>query len=235
MPKGILQGMCPEPRTWASDMSVPKRWAGLLAAALPLLLTTSCGRNQAPEIAEIAPEVPASDYPSIGVQDAGWPATRIPTHDGGFLVLRGPTFTGRVTSIRDAENLIVESDSVRIRIRLPEIDCPERDQPFHEEAAEFVSQLTRDKEVTVRYRDHDDTRRWILGWVVLPDGRDVGRELLRAGLTWHNVQWSDHRQELTKLEAEARAAKRGLWAQENPDPPWLARSRWREGGKRGKQ
>ena len=58
--------------------------------------------------------------------------------------------------------------------------------------------------------------------VVLPDGTNVSRALLRAGLAWWYRQYSKD-QRLGALEEEARQAKRGLWADPNPIPSWEIR------------
>ena len=61
--------------------------------------------------------------------------------------------------------------------------------------------------------------------VVLPDGRSLNQELVRQGLAWWYRQYAPHDQILAGLEAEARAAKRGLWSERNPVPPWEWRGR----------
>jgi hypothetical protein len=58
--------------------------------------------------------------------------------------------------------------------------------------------------------------------VVLPDGTNVSRELVRAGLAWWYRQYSKDKS-LGALEEEARQAKHGLWADPNPIPPWELR------------
>jgi hypothetical protein len=52
-----------------------------------------------------------------------------------------------------------------------------------------------------------------------PDGRSLNRELVREGYAWWYKQYSKDAS-LGVLEGEARAAKRGLWADQNPVPPW---------------
>jgi hypothetical protein len=39
---------------------------------------------------------------------------------------------------------------------------------------------------------------------------------------WHCPRYSEDR-ELTRAEADARGAKRGLWSVSQPTPPWLFR------------
>ena len=55
--------------------------------------------------------------------------------------------------------------------------------------------------------------------VILPDGRDLSVELVKAGLAWHYKKYSDD-EELARLEDEVRKAKRGLWSEPEPVPPW---------------
>ena len=52
----------------------------------------------------------------------------------------------------------------------------------------------------------------------------LDKELLSAGLAWHYKQYSRD-PEMAKLEFQARSAKRGLWAEPNPVPPWEWRKR----------
>ncbi len=65
------------------------------------------------------------------------------------------------------------------------------------------------------------SRRLIAG-VLLPDGRDLSQA--QAGYAWHDTRYAPADRRLAHLEAEARAAKRGLWAQPNPRPFWQERT-----------
>jgi endonuclease YncB( thermonuclease family) len=76
--------------------------------------------------------------------------------------------------------------------------------------------------VTVQVKDTDRYGR-PGGEVLLADGRSLNQELVRAGLAWWYRQYAPHDTTLAQLEAEARAAKRGLWADAAPVPPWAWR------------
>ncbi len=54
----------------------------------------------------------------------------------------------------------------------------------------------------------------------VPDGRALNRELVKAGFAWWYRRYAPEDERLKQLEAEARAAKRGLWVDANPVPPW---------------
>jgi endonuclease YncB( thermonuclease family) len=82
------------------------------------------------------------------------------------------------------------------------------------------------KEVTVKDHGLDNNRfKRTLGEIVLPDGRVVNEELLRAGFAWWYRKYVPNRLDLAALEEEARTAKRGLWADKDPMPPWEWRRR----------
>ena len=54
----------------------------------------------------------------------------------------------------------------------------------------------------------------------VPDGRALNRELVKAGFAWWYRRYAPDNEPLKQLEAEARQAKRGLWADPHPVPPW---------------
>jgi micrococcal nuclease len=63
--------------------------------------------------------------------------------------------------------------------------------------------------VVVRPSDRDRYRH-IVAEVILPDGRSLNQELLKAGMAWWYRAYSKDKT-LEDLESEARWQKRGLW------------------------
>jgi endonuclease YncB( thermonuclease family) len=62
------------------------------------------------------------------------------------------------------------------------------------------------------------------------DGRDIGLAQIEAGMAWHYKQFKGEQspadgQSYAAAELEARAARLGLWADENAQPPWGFRAR----------
>ncbi len=110
------------------------------------------------------------------------------------------------------------------RIRLHGIDCPEKRQAFGNKAKQFASGLVFGKTVTVNVLDVDRYGRTV-GEVILPDGRVLNHELVQAGLAWWYRRYAPDDGTLAQLEADAKAAKRGLWADAEPVPPWAWRGR----------
>jgi endonuclease YncB( thermonuclease family) len=109
------------------------------------------------------------------------------------------------------------------KVRLAEIDCPERRQAYGKKAKEFVADLAAGELVTVEVRTQDRYGRTV-GEVFLPDGTSLNREIIRSGYAWWYRKYSTD-SSLGELEREAREAKRGLWADSHPMPPWVYRRR----------
>lgn len=135
-----------------------------------------------------------------------------------FQVAGAASFSGQVVGVSDGDTISVMHDGKAEKIRLNGIDCPESHQDFGRQAKHFTSDLAFNKTVTIEVSDHDKYGRTV-GDVILPDGRNLNRELVRAGFAWWYKQYSKD-QSLGELEVEARAAKRGLWQNPAPVAPW---------------
>ncbi len=69
-----------------------------------------------------------------------------------------------------------------------------------------------------------------IGDVLLPDGRVLNHELVKAGFAWWYRRYAPDDETLAQLEREARGAQRGLWADSHAVPPWewrIMRKRYR--------
>ena len=133
--------------------------------------------------------------------------------------LHAGSFSGRVVAVSDGDTIQVMHDGRAEPVRLWGIDCPEKGQPFGARARQFTGDLAFGKDVKVIVRDVDRYSRTV-GEIILPDGRNLNRELVRAGLAWWYRQYARGDRELRRLETEARAARRGLWADAHPLSPW---------------
>jgi len=63
--------------------------------------------------------------------------------------------------------------------------------------------------------------------VLLTDGTNVNYQLVKDSWCWWYRKYAPGNTELERLEAEAREAKIGLWADPQPVPPWEWRKRSR--------
>jgi endonuclease YncB( thermonuclease family) len=73
---------------------------------------------------------------------------------------------------------------------------------------------------------HDKYTR-TLADVLLPDGTHVNHTLVKNGWCWWYRKYAPGGTVLEQLEKEAREAKKGLWADPQPVPPW----EWRKTSK----
>jgi endonuclease YncB( thermonuclease family) len=128
------------------------------------------------------------------------------------------TYTARVVAITDGDTLRALHEGREVVVRLRWIDAPENGQAFGDQAKQALGELVAGRIVTVRDYgpDHQGRR---LAEVTLADGRNVNRELVRLGWAWW-FRKSSTDVTLGSLEADARAAGRGLWADAHPMPPW---------------
>jgi endonuclease YncB( thermonuclease family) len=56
--------------------------------------------------------------------------------------------------------------------------------------------------------------------VILPDGKILNYEIVKAGLAWWFKRYAPSDPTLEGLEFQARKAQRGLWSDPDPAPPW---------------
>jgi endonuclease YncB( thermonuclease family) len=128
--------------------------------------------------------------------------------------------TGRVVGIADGDTLtLLTEQHEQIRIRLSDIDTPERRQPFGNRARQSLADLVFGKAARIAVRDTDRYGRTV-GRVFIGT-QDVNAEMVRRGAAWVYRRYSDD-PELLQLEQLARAQKQGLWALPEAEriPPW---------------
>lgn len=139
------------------------------------------------------------------------------------------TLSGRVVRVVDGDTLVLLlASQQQERVRLAGIDCPERGQPFGRQAKARLTDLAAGRSVTVDWHKRDRYGR-IVG-KVLDGGQDLNLALVRDGMCWWYRKYADEqapRDQRLYREAEetARAARRGLWRDKNPVPPWEWRRR----------
>lgn len=111
------------------------------------------------------------------------------------------------------------------KIRLAEIDTPEKAQPYGQRARQTLSDLVFGRRVKVNQTDMDRYGRIVAR--VYQGNLDVNAEMVREGAAWVYRQYAKD-QSLFALEDEAKAAQKGLWALPKAQqvPPW----EWRRVG-----
>lgn len=136
-------------------------------------------------------------------------------------------YHGRVVAIADGDTFtFLTADKQQVKVRLAEIDTPERAQPFGSRARQALSAMIFDKEVRVVEADTDRYGR-LVGHVYVGD-LHVNRQMVRQGMAWVYRQYMKDKTLLLD-EQQAREEKQGLWSLPSTDqvPPW----EWRRGTK----
>ena len=122
-----------------------------------------------------------------------------------------------VLKVTDGDTLVVQGD---IRVRLAQIDAPERKQAYGPEAKAALLELVHNAPVTVVY-DKTDRYGRVIGQLYV-GGKDVNLAMVEAGMAWVYRDYP-HTVAYEHAEATARDHGVGLWTQSNPMPPWAYR------------
>ncbi|MDR1762687.1 MAG: thermonuclease family protein [Dysgonamonadaceae bacterium] len=125
-----------------------------------------------------------------------------------------------VTGIIDGDTFRgLTKDNEEIKFRIYAIDAPEKAQAYGTRSRQYLSNLIFKQTVGIKIQKKSDQYGRPVAWVFTEDGRDVSAEMLKAGMAWH-YKYFDKTKKYADLEAEARKAKVGLWADDNPVAPW---------------
>lgn len=130
--------------------------------------------------------------------------------------------TGRVVGVTDGDSLRVMHKGQAEQVRLYGIDCPEKGQAFGQRAKKATSELAFGRQVTLHGIRKDRCER-TLATVDLPDGKNLNQELVKNGWCWWYRDYAPNNTEFERLEGEAREARRGIWSDPAPIPPWIYR------------
>jgi len=129
---------------------------------------------------------------------------------------------GSVIKVVDGDTLDVQVGPGKHRIRLAEIDAPERNQPWGDEAKQGLAFKVLKQEVRVVVTDTDRYGRQV-GKIFLGQ-TDINRSMVSEGHAWVYRQYSQD-ERLIEIEIMAREAGVGLWNRSDAVPPWD----WRKG------
>ena len=147
-----------------------------------------------------------------------------------FLFAASPlalALNGKVIGVSDGDTLTVLSGLTKVKVRLAEIDAPEKDQAFGQKSKQKLSDLCFGKTATVT-EDGKDRYGRVIGYVSC-GGKQANMELIASGLAWFYVAYGKNQAYRTE-ETKARAGKIGLWQSgQIAIEPW----RWRKGVRAG--
>ena len=138
-------------------------------------------------------------------------------------------FSADVAKVIDGDTIEVRYQGRKLRVRLFGIDAPEWQQEFSHQAKEFTRQRVQGQRVELQSKAWDKYDRLVA--VIHVGGDSLNEELLREGLAWVHIYYCKEPicRKWRQLEKEARMARRGLWKNDKPEPPW----KWKQNHKQG--
>ncbi|EEW2245694.1 thermonuclease family protein [Yersinia enterocolitica] len=125
---------------------------------------------------------------------------------------------GKVIRVLDGDTIDVLQDKKPVRVRLLNIDAPEKKQAYGSWSTNQLKDLVAGQPVTVTYTQKDRYGR-VLGRVVTTNGTEANRYMVQSGAAWVYERYNTDNA-LPALQREAQEQKRGLWAESHPVPPW---------------
>lgn len=139
------------------------------------------------------------------------------------------TFSAWVIVVLDGDTIMVLRECGHapcahrkpLRIRLADIDAPEKNQPGGMDARAALLSMVLKKDIQLRVRGTDKYGRLV---AFLRKGRlDINQRMLRLGMAWE-YSWRHRNRKYIALQDAARRKHLGLWREANPMPPW----KWRK-------
>jgi endonuclease YncB( thermonuclease family) len=131
---------------------------------------------------------------------------------------------GKVVSVADGDTVtVLDTGRVLHKIRLSDIDAPERSQAFGRRSREYLASLVAGEQVAVETDKKDRYGRNV--GKILCQGRDINLAMVNAGLAWHYKKYEREQPASDRLlyasaEQEARERRLGLWLDTEPMAPW---------------
>ena len=136
---------------------------------------------------------------------------------------------GKVVRVADGDTItVLDAGNQQHKIRLMGIDAPEKGQPYGNKSRDSLASMVAGRNVTVEWHKRDRYGRLV--GQVFADTHDVGLVQIERGMAWHYKQYAreqrhDDAQAYAGAEVEAKAVRRGLWAEPGAAPPWEWRKR----------
>lgn len=137
------------------------------------------------------------------------------------LNAQAESFEAKVLAVMDGDTVFVKSGAFKAKLRLVNVDAPEKDQPFGKESQESLQSLIGGKVIHVESKAVDKFGRTIA--LISIGDINVNEEQVRRGMAWAYSRSREGRA-YARLQSEAQQAKRGLWQQANPQSP----AQWRK-------
>lgn len=135
------------------------------------------------------------------------------------------TITGTIDSVMNGDTITIISKGKIVEVRLFGIDTPEKTQAFGQAARNFTGGKASKGEIRVEPITKDHDGRTVA--MVFVNGINLNEQIVSQGFGWVYRQYCKKSicVDWLKLEADAKASHKGLWADANPTPPWEYRQK----------
>lgn len=128
-----------------------------------------------------------------------------------------PVHAGKVVGIADGDTLTVLQDRKQVKVRLANIDAPEKEQAFGSRSRQSLSDLCFGRHAELDVQTVDRYGRTVA--VVSCDGVNANAAQVKRGMAWVYSKYNKD-PTLKLLEGWARLQREGLWSEADPTPPW---------------
>ena len=123
----------------------------------------------------------------------------------------------KVEKIIDGDTVYATLEGKPYKLRLTEIDAPERDQPFGRQSKVFLRELLKDGEFDADISGKDQYGRYLAR--LYDNGVDINRKMVNEGMAWvYDFYVTD--KTFYKNQLSAQNQKKGIWSKRYPAPPW---------------
>lgn len=150
----------------------------------------------------------------------------------GQCLASAETIQGKVIRVADGDTItVLDQSKTQHKIRLAGIDAPEKGMPFGQKSKQHLSDLVARKQVFVETTKVDRYGRSV-GKVIV-EGIDANLAQVEAGFAWHYKAYEREQSKADRLaygqaEMRAKGARKGLWVDREPTPPWEWRKQSRK-------
>lgn len=139
----------------------------------------------------------------------------------GFATEKQNTGRYAVLDVVDGDTIVIDYNGDEKRIRLAQIDAPENAQDYGLQSKLSLTELLWGKSVDLNIETTDRYGRLVAD--VLVDGKSVNALQVKRGEAWAYRRYV-HDDNYLRYEVDAQQARLGLWADNNPIPPWEFRA-----------
>ena len=127
----------------------------------------------------------------------------------------------KVDRITDGDTIVLRGST---RVRLHGIDTPERDQPYGSKATAALENMVETSVYIVEV-DTDRYGRMVGQLYHSTEGYDINASMVCAGHAWWYERYAKNNRAMASCQDDAKEAGLGLWADDDPMPPWEWRRR----------